>query len=57
MINKIMATETVTIPKEQFETMKEEIKLLKESSIYKRLLEFEQNILKGRKLSRADLGF
>lgn len=51
-----MTTETITIPKEQFETMKEEIKLLKESRIYKRLLEFEQNILKGRKLSRVDLG-
>jgi len=52
-----METETITIPKQEFRLMKEEIKTLRESSIYKRLLEFEQNISKGKKFHRADLGF
>ena len=50
-------TETICIPKAEFELMKKEIKVLKESQIYKRLLEFENNLLKGKRFSRADLGF
>ncbi len=49
--------ETICIPKEEFNLMKEELKTLRESQIYRRLLEFEQNIVKGKKLTRADLGF
>ena len=49
--------ETITIPKEEYETMKHEIKLLKSSRLYKRLLEFEENILLGKKYTRANLGF
>ncbi|HIH11703.1 TPA: hypothetical protein HA241_05920 [Candidatus Woesearchaeota archaeon] len=49
--------ETITIPKIQFEQMQVEIETLRHSSIYKRLMEFEQNIVSGRKLSRNDLGF
>jgi len=37
--------------------MEEEIKVLRNSKIYKRLLEFEQNISKDKKYTRADLGF
>jgi hypothetical protein len=49
--------ETITLPKEQFERMKNEIILLRNSVLYKRLLEFEKNIFTGKKYSREDLGF
>jgi len=49
--------ETITVPKEEFECMKREIELLRDASIYKRLLEFEGNIAKGKKFTRKDLGF
>ncbi len=49
--------ETVTIPKARFEEMKREIETLRSTQVYKRLLEFEKNILEGRKFTRRDLGF
>mgnify|MGYP001585931435 CR=1 FL=1 len=49
--------ETITIPKEEFNRMQEEIVILRNSKIYKRLLEFEQRILQGKKFTREDLGF
>ena len=49
--------ETVTIAKPEFEQMKQELKILRKSSIYLRLLEFEQNIMAGKKYTRKDLGF
>ncbi len=49
--------DTVTVPRTEFEQMQNEIKVLRQSTIYKRLLEFEQNILKGKKFTRSDLGF
>lgn len=52
-----MAQETVTLLKEEFERMKQELELLKDSRIYQRLLEFEENISKGKKFGRKDLGF
>ena len=52
-----MAQETVTLLKEEFERMKQELELLKGSGIYQRLLEFEESISKGKKFSRKDLGF
>ena len=48
--------ETVTLSKEEFNQMKQELNTLKETEIYKRLLEFEENI-KQKKFSRKDLGF
>jgi len=53
-INIIM--ETVTIPREEYEVMKQEIKTLRATALYKRLLSFEQNI-KTKKYTRKDLGF
>jgi hypothetical protein len=50
-------TETICVPKEEFKIMKEELRTLRETQICKRLLEFEQNISKGKKFTRADLGF
>ena len=50
-------TDTVTIPREEYEFMKRELEVLKESHVYQRLLEFESNITKGKKLTREDLGF
>jgi len=49
--------DTVTIPREEFESMKQELDLLRNSKIYKRLLEFEHNISKGERFTRKDLGF
>lgn len=49
--------ETVTIPKEQYKEMKESLEILKRLKIYKRLLEFENNLEKGKVYSREDLGF
>ena len=49
--------ETITIPKVEFKEMQEEIKTLRNSKLYRRLLEFEQRILQGKKYTRKDLGF
>lgn len=49
-------SDTVTIPKEEYVQMKEELQTLRNSSIYKRLLEFEKNITE-KKYTRKDLGF
>jgi hypothetical protein len=49
--------ETITIPREQFEQMKREIIVLRSSKLYKRLLDFEENISKRKRFTREDLGF
>ena len=49
--------EMITIPKPEFEKMKQEIEILRNSSLYKRLLEFEQNVSMGKVYTRKDLGF
>lgn len=49
--------EMINLPKEKFEQMKQEIIFLRNSLIYKRLLEFEKNVAKGKKYSGEDLGF
>ncbi len=48
---------TVTISRTKLEQMKTEIKTLRKSNIYLRLLEFEKNIATDKKLTRKDLGF
>ena len=48
--------ETVTIPKMKFEAMEQEIATLKNTKLYKRLLEAEENIRKGKKYTRKDIG-
>ena len=49
--------ETITIPKMEFEQLHKELETLRNSSLYKRLLEFEKNISEGKRFTRADLGF
>ncbi len=49
--------ETVTIPLVQFEQMQRELETFRHSSLYARLLDFEQNIAKNKKFTRKDLGF
>jgi len=49
--------ETISIPKDEYEQMKIELETLKNTRIYKRLLEFEKNISEGKKFTRKDLGF
>jgi len=50
-------SEVVTIPKTEYIEMKKEIETLRKTNLYKRLLEFEENIKKGRSYTRKDLGF
>ena len=49
--------DTVTLLKEEFELLQKELEVLRSTSLYKRLLEFEQNISSGKKFTRKDLGF
>lgn len=51
-----MSADTITIPKEEYEQLIKENKVLRDSDLYKRLLEFEDNI-KKKKYTREDLGF
>ena len=48
--------DSVTISRSEFESMKKEIETLRNSRLYKRLLEFERNISEEA-LTREDLGF
>ncbi len=52
-----MVSETVTVPKKKYETLRREVKALKNSRLYRRLLEFHKNISSGKEYSREDLGF
>ena len=49
--------ETITLPKTEVEQLHREIETLRNSDLYKRLLEFEKNIAEGKRFTRADLGF
>ena len=49
--------ETVTLPKTELEQLHRELETLRNSSLYKRLLEFEKSISEGKRFTRADLGF
>jgi hypothetical protein len=48
--------ETIVIPKEKFIKMENEIIFLRNTSLYKRLLDFQKNI-QEKKYTRVDLGF
>ena len=52
-----MTSETIIISRQEFEQMKEELKVLRKTSLYQRLLEFEENIRQGKVFTRKDLGF
>jgi len=49
--------EIVTIPREKLEKMQQELAVLRNSKLYRRLLDFEKNIVEGNKYMRKDLGF
>lgn len=49
--------ETVTLPKTEVEQLHREIETLRNSDLYKRLLEFEKNSSEGKRFTRNDLGF
>lgn len=49
--------EKVIIPKYKFMQMRRELKVLRNSNLYRRLLEFERNITQDKKYTRKDLGF
>ena len=48
---------TISLSKTKFEQIQSELKTLRNTHLYKRLLEFEKNISQGRKFTRKDLGF
>ncbi len=48
--------ETVTISKREFEQMKKEIATLRNTELYKRILEMQENLAKGKKYTRKDAG-
>ncbi len=50
-------SEVVTISREKYLGMKREIETLRKTGLYKRLLEFEENIKTGKIYTRKDLGF
>ena len=49
--------ETITISKEKYEEMSEALRILRNLKLYKRLLEFENNIKESRIYTRENLGF
>ena len=49
--------ETITLPRSELEQLHKELETLRNSGLYKRLLEFEKNISEGNRFTRADLGF
>ena len=49
--------ETISVPKPKFEQMQRELNALRNTGLYKRLLEFEKNIVEGQRFTRKDLGF
>lgn len=49
-------SETITIPKEEYQMMVAELETLRRTDLYKRLLQFIQNIQEKR-FTRKDLGF
>lgn len=50
-------SEVVTITREKYLGMKREIETLRKTRLYKRLLEFEENVMAGKVYTRKDLGF
>ncbi|MBI4145765.1 hypothetical protein HY489_00320 [Candidatus Woesearchaeota archaeon] len=46
----------ITVPKSEYKQMVAELETLRRTDLYKRLLEFMQNVQK-KKFTRADLGF
>jgi hypothetical protein len=51
-----MPTKTVTLPKEEYQQMVVELETLRRTDLYRRLLQFIENIQK-KKFTRADLSF
>ncbi|MBT4539023.1 hypothetical protein HOI26_00090 [Candidatus Woesearchaeota archaeon] len=48
--------ETVTIPRKEYLRLVHENKALKNTKLYKRLLEAEMNIASGKRYTRQDVG-
>ena len=49
--------ETITIPKMEYLRLRKEADTLRNTHLYRRLLEFECNIKTGKTFTRKDLGF
>ncbi|MEK6943665.1 MAG: hypothetical protein AABX00_06390 [Nanoarchaeota archaeon] len=55
--HRLLIMDTITLPRSELEQLHREIETLRNSGLYKRLLEFEKNISEGSKFTRKDLGF
>ena len=53
----LLAMQTVTLYKVELEQLRRELETLRNSGLYKRLLEFEKNVAEGKRFTRQDLGF
>jgi hypothetical protein len=49
--------DTVSVSREEYDRMMQELESLRNTQLYKRLLEFEKNIQDGKSFTRKDLGF
>jgi PHD/YefM family antitoxin component YafN of YafNO toxin-antitoxin module len=49
--------DAVSIPREEYDRLMLELENLRNTHLYKRLLEFEKNIKQGKSFKRKDLGF
>jgi len=49
--------QTVTLYKVELKQLRRELETLRNSGLYKRLLEFEKNVAEGKRFTRQDLGF
>ena len=49
--------DTMLVSKSEYLQLRSENKALRNTELYRRLLEFEQNISTGKVFTRADLGF
>ena len=57
VVHYFIVMETITLPKAELEQLHRELETLRNSGLYKRLLEFENNIAEGKRFTRKDLGF
>jgi hypothetical protein len=49
--------DTVTISRDEYESLVQDSQKLKNSHLYKRLLDFEKNVSENGEFTREDLGF
>ena len=49
--------ETVTIPRDEYDSLVRDSRMLQKSHLYQRLLEYEESLAENGEYTREDLGF